>query len=511
MGNEKCEMKNDRAGAGRMTNDESRLVCHGLAMQDILRARYDAVSYHSGAIPDSHPARMGAIGRLHGLPTAAPDRCRVLELGCADGMNLLPMAERFPGSQFVGVDFAKAHIAAADEARAACNLENARFVCADLREFEPEAEGFDYVIAHGVYSWVSDEVKERLLAICARALAPGGMAYVSYNTLPVWGFMDGLREFLLTEMERERDPREQIEHARRVMAALKDSIAGQPGAYPSLVRQSLAAMLQKQPDHLYHDDLAAVNDPRTFMAFTNHAGAHGLHYVAEAHYATMMFEHAPAPMRAALAGLDLDFMRVQQFMDVIFQRFLRNSLLCRAEPPPTRTANPMALKDCVLGLRLRPVESRVNLGPGAAMRMTGPNELSLEFDQPAEKAMLSALAQAAPARAPYWMAFDAANRLLLQAGLPPIDPATDLCGALFRLFTLDALDVGLIGDGEWLKTAQPPAPSALMRYQAQKGSTVVNRWHEPVDLTPGGRQYLTEAPEPSLQPQEGALRAGLLV
>jgi SAM-dependent methyltransferase len=491
-----------------MTNDESDTVCHGLAMQDILRARYDAVSYHSGAIPDSHPARIGAIGRLHGLPTAAPDRCRVLELGCADGMNLLPLAERFPRSQFLGVDFTKAHIAAADEARAACNLANACFVCADLREFEPEPEAFDFVIAHGVYSWVGDDVKERLLAVCARALAPGGVAYVSYNTLPVWGFLGGLREFLLTETEREREPWRQIERARRVMAALNESIAGQPGAYSELVRQSLADMLRKQPDHFYHDDLAAVNDPRTFTAFTNHASAHGLQYVAEAHYATMMFEHAPAPMRAALAGLDLDFMRVQQFMDVIFQRLLRNSLLCRGEPSPDRSANPMALKDCALGLRMRPVESRVNLGPGAAMRLTGPNDLSLEFDQPAEKAMLSALAQAAPARTPFWQAYEAANRLLQQAGLPSIDPAANLCGPLFRLFTLDALDLALMGDGDWLNTANPPAPSALMRYQAQKGAIVVNRWHEPVDLTPEGRQYFTD---PSLHPQEGALRAGLLV
>jgi hypothetical protein len=157
---------------------------------------------------------------------------------------------------------------------------------------------------------------------------------------------------------------------------------------------------------------------------------------------------------------------------------------------------------------MRPAESRVNLGPGAALRMSGPNEVTLEYDDPAEKAMLSALAQAAPARASYWEAFDAANRLLQQAGLPPADPTADLCGPLFRLFTLDALDVALMGDGEWLKTGQPPAPSALMRHQAQKGSTAVNRWHETVDLTPGGRQYILD---PSPQPQEGALRAGLLV
>ena len=477
-------------------------------MQDNLHASYDAISYPSGAIPDSHPARMGAIGRLHGLPTAAPDRCRVLELGCADGMNLLPLAERFPRSEFLGVDFASAHIADAEKARAACNLGNVRLVCADLRDFDPEPAGFDYVIAHGVYSWVGDEVKERLLAVCARALAPGGVAYLSYNTLPVWGFLDGLRAFLRTEMEGEREPWQQIERARRAIAALNESIAGQPGAYSAMLRQALADMLRKHPGHLYHDELAAVNDPRTFTAFTKHAAAHGLQYVAEAHYATMIFENAPEPMQAALAALDLDFMRVQQFMDVIFQRVLRNSLLCRAEPPPDRAANPMALRDCALGLRMRPVESRVNLGPGAPLRMTGPNELSLEYHHPAEKAMLSALAEAAPARAPFWQAFEAANRLLQRTGLPPIDPTVDLCGPLFRLFTLGALDLVLIGDGEWLQTGQPPTPSALMKFQARKGLSAVNRWHEIVELTPGGRQYIAD---PSLNPPEGALRAGLLV
>jgi len=168
----------------------------------------------------------------------------------------------------------------------------------------------------------------------------------------------------------------------------------------------------------------------------------------------------------------------------------------------------MALRDCALGLRMRPVESRVNLGPGAPLRMTGPNELSLEYHHPAEKAMLSALAEAAPARAPFWQAFEAANRLLQRTGLPPIDPTVDLCGPLFRLFTLGALDLVLIGDGEWLQTGQPPTPSALMKFQARKGLSAVNRWHEIVELTPGGRQYIAD---PSLNPPEGALRAGLLV
>ena len=133
-------------------------------MNDPLRARYDAIPYRHGAIPLSHPARVGAIARLLGMNAAAPDRCRVLELGCAEGMNLLPLAERLPRAEFVGVDLSANQIATAEASRAACGIGNARFIHADLREFEPEAGAFDFVIAHGVYSWVPDEVKERLLA-----------------------------------------------------------------------------------------------------------------------------------------------------------------------------------------------------------------------------------------------------------------------------------------------------------------------------------------------------------
>src|SRR4051794_13561421 len=101
-------------------------------MPDSLAARYDATPYRHGAIQHSHPARLGAIGRLHGLNCAPPDRCRVLELGCAEGANLLPLAERFPDSQFLGVDFSQVAIVTAEATCDAYGLGNARFRCADL-------------------------------------------------------------------------------------------------------------------------------------------------------------------------------------------------------------------------------------------------------------------------------------------------------------------------------------------------------------------------------------------
>ena len=477
-------------------------------MQDNLRERYDLVPYRHGAIPSSHLARIGAIGRLHGLKCASPDHCRVLELGCAEGMNLLPAAERLPSSEFVGVDFSPVQIATGETARVACNLHNVRLISADLRDFDPDAESFDYVIAHGVYSWVTDDVKDRVLDICSRALRPGGLAYVSYNTLPGWSLLDGIRRVMLAELSREIGAQAQLQRAREVLVAMKEAVAAQPGGHAEQLRQAFGDMLAKPPELLFHDELAAINDPRTFTEFTSHAGTHGLQYVAEAHYATMPFEHVPEAMRTPLEKLSLGFTEQQQYMDVIFQRWLRNSLICRADQSVQRIPDPGVLRDCALGLRLQAVETRLNLAPGATMRLVDASHHAIDFHQSSEKALLAVLSQSIPARIPFANVIGAANRLLAQVNLPAIEDTAETCGFLLRLFTLDALDLVLIGDGDWLRTSNPPAPSALMRYQSRNGLPVINRWHEPVAVSGDGLSWLTDD---ATEPNEGAFRAGLLV
>ena len=454
-------------------------------MSDPFSSRYDAIPYRHGAVPHSHPARIGAIARLFGMRVASPDRCRVLELGCAEGMNLLPLAERLPQSQFTGVDFSSAQIAVADEARRLVGIANANFVCADLRQFEAEPEAFDYIIAHGVYSWVPDDVKERVLAICAKSLAPGGVAYVSYNTLPGWGLLGGLRKFMLAETASANDPASQLDRSRRVLDVLAQCLSAQPGGYAEMMREAVADMLAKSPALLFHDELGAVNDPSTFLDFTAHAARHGLHFLAEAHYASMPFEHVPAPMRSALAALGPDFLREQQFMDVLFQRWLRSSLLCRAEP--TRTADASAICECALGLRLRPASASANLQPGVPMRFTGANGLALDFDGAFEKAFLSALAEAASARVPFADACERALGFLDRVGLPQPADTAEICAKLLHLFSIDALDLVLTGGGEWLRERTPAGPSALMLHQARGEFSVTNRWHELVALTSEGR------------------------
>ena len=475
---------------------------------DTIRESYDAVPYRHGSVSDSHPARIGAIARLLGISAAPPDRCRVLELGCGEGMNLLPLAERFPKSEFTGVDFSAKQIAVAEAGRAACGIGNARFVCADLREWKPEG-AFDYIIAHGVYSWVPMEVRDRLLALCVGALSPNGVAYVSYNTLPGWALPGGVRKFLLSEIAALTSPGAQMARAVQVLDSLAECMKDQPGSYAANLRDTIADMRAKPPGLLFHDELASVNEPCTFTEFTAHAARHGLHYVAEAHYATMQSAHLPATMHAALAPLQPDFARSQQFMDVLFQRWLRNSLLSRAPVAPERAIRAGVMADCALGLRMTVDVGTINLAPGQPMQFTGVHGIVLEAREPVEKAVLTVLASSFPERLPFPRLCAMANQSLAEWGQPCVQDFSALHDFLHRLFALDALDVLLCGDGEWLKMSATPGLSALMRHQAANDLPLTNRWHEPVALTPEGKRALID---PSARPDRTALeRAGLLV
>ena len=474
-------------------------------MTDPLRARYDAIPYRHGAVPESHPARIGAIARLLGTGAAPPDGCRVLELGCAEGMNLLPLAERFPRSQFTGVDFSPIQIATAEAARAAAGIVNARLVCADLREFEPEPGAFDYVIAHGVYSWVTDGVKDRLLALIARALAPAGVAYASYNTQPAGGIVSGLRATLLASL----GPEPNAERAGEMLRALAATFAAQPGPHAALMRGLLAEMLAKPAALLFHDELGAVNDAVAFLDFAAHAGRHGLRFLAEAQFSSMPCEHLPAAARAPLAAFADDPLQAQQFLDLLGNRRLRNSLLIRADAPPDRDPHPGVIHDCALTLHMAPPADRIDLAPGATLRLTGRHGFAMDVVKPAQKAFFAALCEAAPARIAFEAALRRAGELLAASGIAETPDPALLAAGMLKLFTADQLDLALAGTGEWLGSAPHPAPSPLMRHQAQHGLPVVNRWHENVDLSAEQRRWLAGE---AVQVDEAALvRTGLAV
>ena len=145
-------------------------------IHDDLKAAYEEVAYVGRPNPWTHPGRLAAIGSLFGLAPPDPAGARVLEVGCGDGANLLPMAARMPGARFTGCDYSALLMGRANEMRRGLGLANVELVEGDLRAVSDSLGTFDYIIAHGFYSWVPADVRDAFLALTSRHLAPGGLS-----------------------------------------------------------------------------------------------------------------------------------------------------------------------------------------------------------------------------------------------------------------------------------------------------------------------------------------------
>ena len=86
------------------------------------------------------------------LPAAPARRCRVLELGCAAGVNLRQMAQAAPESEFVGIDGSAVQIEQGQEVLRELDLPNLRLEHADILSLSERQDLglFDYIVCHGV-------------------------------------------------------------------------------------------------------------------------------------------------------------------------------------------------------------------------------------------------------------------------------------------------------------------------------------------------------------------------
>jgi SAM-dependent methyltransferase len=292
---------------------------------------YEQVPYPGLAIPQTHPDRLAVLGVLHGLTPAPPDRARVLEVGCADGLNLVAMAAHVPGLEAVGFDLVDPAIGR--EAAADLGLANVRLERADLRDARAWGE-FDYVIAHGVYAWVPDDAREGLMALLARTLAPHGIAFVSYNALPGARLRTMLREIALLHAGPADGMQARVDRSRELFGFLAPWAEDRPDAYGQVLATELARLRGLSTAVLAHDDLGERYEPVWLRDVVRHADAHGLRYLGDAEHSELYADRRPPGVDEqldAIAGGD----RVvwEQYGDILAGRQFRQTLLCRGDVP----------------------------------------------------------------------------------------------------------------------------------------------------------------------------------
>lgn len=359
---------------------------------------YDRVDYPGCVRPQSHPSRLAAIARLHGVAAASPAQCRLLEVGCGDGANLLPLALAYPHSRFVGVDLSATALARGERLRARLGLSNLQLQLADLGSWDPGAAPFDYVIAHGFYSWVPAPVRDALLALCRDRLTPHGVAYVSYNALPGCHLRRMVWEMLRFHVRDIGDPEQKLAQALDFLKFLEQGVLSQK-AYSSVVREEARQLLQAtDPAVLFHDDLADLNEPVSITDFVGHARRFDLEFLGEADYYEMSEEAAPPAVAEHLRGLAAsDTVLKEQTLDFLKGRRFRETLLCAAAAPLQRTMDAAAVPDFDVVGQITTDPDTADFSSRIKVQFRDPLGAALSTDHPVAKAVLAHIGAAFPA------------------------------------------------------------------------------------------------------------------
>jgi 2-polyprenyl-3-methyl-5-hydroxy-6-metoxy-1,4-benzoquinol methylase len=296
-------------------------------MTDSVAAIYNREDYPSMSHPTGHPSIMAASAIFGGLRTTQVPTSRILEIGCASGHHILPIAAAFPDASITAVDLSNHAIEKAQSIAQSAKITNAQFLCADIKNWRPSAHQYDYIIAHGFFSWVDDEAKSALLDICQHALTPNGVAMISYNTQPGWALRQPLREMTNALRHMPACKNSSILALDLIESAMEGTDTDYGKYLISLIKDAKA----KGEQQLKFDDLGPINDPCYFSQFVQWCQAAGLKYVSESDIALSNPAMLPEGAKSLLPNLRNDPLLQQQLADFFTGRTFRTSLICRAD------------------------------------------------------------------------------------------------------------------------------------------------------------------------------------
>ncbi len=459
-------------------------------MTSALHESYEELPYPSSSFAQTHPDRLATLGRLFGLAPAPVDRCRILEMGCSAGGNLIPLAATLPHSEFVGIDFSATTVGKGVADIAALRLTNIRLLPMDIRAFDSAFGTFDYIIAHGVYSWVPKDVQESVLAICARQLTPNGIAYVSYNTLPGWHARGAVRDAMRYHTRQFTDAKTKVLQARAVLDFLAVSLQATGSTWGAMLLEE-AQRVRQQPDgYIYHDHLEAVNEPLYFHEFIERAARHDLRYVAEADFWNMLARDLSPEVGRTLARIAPDLVQREQFLDFLRNRTFRQTLLTHASATLTRKVSPERIFGLRISTQARPVSVSPDEYSEAPEVFRAPHGGQLTTGRPLTKAAMMALLQNFPAAIGFDELCGLAQARLGARHAAAGDDRNALASDMLQSFAAGVVELHSMSSPFVIEPGMRPQASAVAALQAGRGAQVTNLRHESITLDDETRRLL---------------------
>jgi SAM-dependent methyltransferase len=431
---------------------------------------YDAVAYPGFAHAQTHPDRLFTIAALFGMTPAPPDRCRVLEVGCGDGRNLIAMASALPGSTFVGFDLAARPIESGRELAERLRLKNVTLTQQDLMSVTPELGRFDYVIAHGFYAWVPPPVQDKLLALSREVLAPHGVAYVSYNAYPGCRIRELFRDVMLAQGRGAEEPSARIEAAKAAIDFVRRNLVG-ASDYGNWMLDEMEKLVRQDPGALYHDTLGEIYSPCTFLEFMRRAGGHGLQYLGEAEFLEMNDEPFSPEAVERLRSFGPDrILEKEQLMDFLKMRSFRQTLLCRNSVALRRAPASEDLSRFHVSTRARAVSPPSPSTKSASIEYRTPKGATMVTDSPVFQRLMARLEKAWPGSVPF-------PELVGVCG-----DAAAAAQLAVRMYATAIVDLHPGPPRFAPRPGATPAVSALVRLQIERSPLVTNRLHADVRI-----------------------------
>ena len=305
-----------------------------IATDDMQQTIYKELGYKSYPFPFTTPAYLEAYGTLVGLKPPTAKTARVLELGATYGGNIISQAMHNPEATFVGIELSQDQVEKGNKIISDAKLDNVSLLQGDILNFDESLGNFDYIIAHGFYSWISDEMKDKLLDIISHHLADNGIAYVSYNTYPGWHTMEEVRQLMLFA-NRGHD---ELTHKEKVLRGktVGSLVGAQILNYDNLKERNskflgaLRSVMQKDDYYVGHDHLEPHNDPCYFYQFNDHLKAHNLSYVCDADLTLSMVRTYDESIADKLEKLAPNSQADQeQYLDFMLDTTFRKSIICK--------------------------------------------------------------------------------------------------------------------------------------------------------------------------------------
>jgi SAM-dependent methyltransferase len=441
---------------------------------------YDELPYDRLPFPETEPDFLAALARLHGFEAADARTARVLELGCAQGGNLIPMAARYPRGEFVGIDLSRVQVEEGQAFIAQAGLANIRLLHGDIAAL-PEGLGvFDYIIAHGVYSWVPDGVREALLAACRSHLKPQGIAYLSFNVEAGWRIYGQLRELLLRQDTPEFGPMQRVEQARSALAA---------ATFDDERLQKEADYLQKaSASYVFHEYLSDINNAYAFERFVADAAGHGLRYLGEA---------GPRRARVVLEsdwGLSAEaryerWLEAEAGLDDALNTRFRRALLVREEAPLPQPQQSAMLKTLAFSADLGS-DDELDFAEASEQHFVASAGERFPVRHPLLKAFLVVLAGAYPEAVSCEPAVGRALELAREYGYAG-EADDEFLEALLDFAQMHGVRLHAFRSAQASLPGEPPQAFPLSRLQAASaGWAVTNVHHVALDIDVWGRALL---------------------